>query len=35
MYLPTFNKLKFERGGSLLKRFGSWGIPLGLWGKII
>jgi hypothetical protein len=33
MYLPTFNKLKFERGGSLFKRFASWGVPAGLWGK--
>lgn len=32
MYLPTFNKLKMERGGVIAKRYGTWAVPLALWG---
>jgi len=35
MYLPTFNKLKMERGALVLKRYGTCAIPLALWGNLL
>jgi len=31
MYLPTFHKVKLERGSFILRRIGTAGPALGLW----
>ena len=35
MYLPTFPKLTLEKTYHSLRRYGSFGIPAGLWCKVL